>query len=382
MAVQYHKLLDRILIRRAAERESLERALGENRATPKVMLGLFCVLLAGLFAFIVPAVSLILVVGALVSFSNAFWTWREASRADEAIEEETKDEEYRRYLLAKLGPQRFDQLATAVSSGGSEQSIHGWLKPLGFDEQDIEYLLWLAENIVAQVKDGVAEVGGYNVRKPKDKLEARPAGPEQSRGERAAAAGANAPATLPALAAAKAEPAGQIAESAPPSPAAAPSNLSPEEQEKFRILGAQRKAEYEKWLAQGGGREGSPDDPLGKLSKYTPAQIEELKKKAQERRKKGEAPQSSAPAPAAKDHPEKFSEQELKELEKKALQRFEPRPKVEGEAASKERVLGEVFSEQDIQALAAKAERKEREKQNKALPPAEDHDPEFGEERS
>jgi hypothetical protein len=167
------------------------------------------------------------------------------------------------------------------------------------------------------------------------------------------------------------EPKPEIAESA------AASNLSSDELEKFRKLGAQRKAEYDKWLADGGGREGSPDDPLGKLGKFTPAQIEELKKKAQERRKKGEAPVSHAPAPAALDHSAKFSEQELKELEKKALQRFEPRPKVEGEAAPKEQVLGKVFSEQDIQALAAKAERKEREKQGKSLPPASDHDPEF-----
>ena len=65
-----------------------------------------------------------------------------------------------------------------------------------------------------------------------------------------------------------------------------------------------------------------------------------------------------------------------KELEAKALRRFEPRPQA-GET-SKEQVLGEVFSEQDIQALAAKAERREREKK-KALPPASDHDPEFGE---
>ncbi len=357
MSVQYHKLLDRILVRRAAERESLERAVGENRPAPKVMLGLFCILLAGLFVFLVPAVSAILCVGALVSFSNAFWTWRESAKADEALAEEGRDEEYRRFLLGKLGPQKFDQLAAAVSSGGSEASIKGWLKPLGFDEQDIAYLLWLAENIVAQVKEGIEEVGGY-ARKPPPKSESaapatKPAVPEP-------------PAPMP-------QPAQASSDATEPSP----SNLSREEFEKFRKLGAQRKAEYDKWLAQGGGREGSPDDPLGKLGRYTAAQIDELKRKAQERRKKGEAPVSNAPAPAALDHPDKFSEQELKELEKKALQRFEPRPKVEGEAALKEQVLGEVFSEQDIQALAAKAERKEREKQNKSLPPASEHDPEF-----
>lgn len=376
MAKQYHKLLDRILIRRAGERESLERQLGENRPTPKIMLGLFCVLLAGLFALFFLPLALLIALGALIAFYDAFRAWRQAATVEAALNVETREEEYRRYLLGKLGPQRFDQLAGAVESGGSEQSIHGWLKPQGFDAQDIEYLLWLAESIVAEVSDGIAQVGGYAAKRPPIKTPPAQPAPEPAQA-------APAPEVAPAVATSSPEPT--------PSPDVAgestrtTSNLSPEEIEKFRKLAAQRKAEYEQWAAQGGGRQGSPDDPLGKLEKYTPAQIEELKRKAQERRKKGEAPQSQAPAPAATDHPEKFSEQELRELEAKALRRFEPRPKVAEK--SKEEVLGEVFSEEDIKALAAKAERQEREKRErsenrKALPPAEDHDPEFGEERS
>lgn len=345
MAVQYHKLLDRILVRRAAERESLERQVGENRPTPRIMMGLFCVGLAGMFALFFLPLALLVGLGALIAFYEAFRVWRQAAQADKALAVETREEEYRRYLLGKLGAQKFDQLAGAVAAGGSEQSIQGWLKPLGFDAQDIDYLLWLAESIVAQVKDGIEQVGGYAQRKPAE----RPATPASPATPEAPTAKIDAPENT---------------------------NLTPEELEKFRKLAAARKAEYEQWLAQGGGRDGSPDDPLGKLSQYTPAQIEELKRRAQERRKKGEAPQNNAPAPAAAQHSEKFSEQELLELEAKALRRFEPRPKA-GET-SKEQVLGEVFSEQDIQALAAKAERKEREKK-KALPPASDHDPEFGE---
>jgi hypothetical protein len=369
MAKQYHKLLDRILIRRAGERESLERQLGENRPTPKIMLGLFCVLLAGLFALFFLPLALLIALGALIAFYDAFRAWRQAATVEAALNVETREEEYRRYLLGKLGPQRFDQLAGAVESGGSEQSIHGWLKPQGFDAQDIEYLLWLAESIVAEVSDGIAQVGGYAAKRPP--IKTPPVEPTEG------AAYVSKPPIEPVHASEPVTPA--------PEPATQPSNLSPEEIEKFRKLAAQRKAEYEQWAAQGGGRQGSPDDPLGKLEKYTPAQIEELKRKAQERRKKGEAPQSQAPAPAATDHPEKFSEQELRELEAKALRRFEPRPKVAEK--SKEEVLGEVFSDEDIKALAAKAERQEREKREhsenrKALPPAEDHDPEFGEEGS
>lgn len=371
MAKQYHKLLDRILIRRAGERESLERQLGENRPTPKIMLGLFCVLLAGLFALFFLPLALLIALGALIAFYDAFRAWRQAATVEAALNVETREEEYRRYLLGKLGPQRFDQLAGAVESGGSEQSIHGWLKPQGFDAQDIEYLLWLAESIVAEVSDGIAQVGGYAAKRPPITTPPAPPAPEvESRTEPVQAK----------------EPEPQAPEPVPGPDAGegarAASNLSPEELVKFRKLAAQRKAEYEQWAAQGGGRQGSPDDPLGKLEKYTPAQIEELKRKAQERRQKGEAPQSKAPAPAATDHPKKFSEQELRELEAKALRRFEPRPKVAEK--SKEEVLGEVFSEEDIKALAAKAERKEHEKRErsenrKALPPAEDHDPEFGE---
>ncbi len=375
MAKQYHKLLDRILIRRAGERESLERQLGENRPTPKIMLGLFCVLLAGLFALFFLPLALLIALGALIAFYDAFRAWRQAATVEAALNVETREEEYRRYLLGKLGPQRFDQLAGAVESGGSEQSIHGWLKPQGFDAQDIEYLLWLAESIVAEVSDGIAQVGGYAAKRPP--IKTPPVEPTKPIEPTEGAAYVSKPPIEPAQ---TGQPEPQTGEGA-----RATSNLSPEEIEKFRKLAAQRKAEYEQWAAQGGGRQGSPDDPLGKLEKYTPAQIEELKRKAQERRKKGEAPQSQAPAPAATDHPEKFSEQELRELEAKALRRFEPRPKVAEK--SKEEVLGEVFSEEDIKALAAKAERQEREKRErsenrKSLPPAEDHDPEFGEERS
>lgn len=361
MARQYHKLLDRILIRRAGERESLERQLGENRPTPKVMLGLFCVLLSGLFGLFFLPLALLIAVGALFAFFDAFRAWRQAAAVESALAVEIREEEYRRFLLGKLGPQRFDQLAGAVEGGGSEQSIQGWLKPLGFDAQDIEYLLWLAESIVAEVNQGIEQVGGFAAKRPALKPTADEA--------------VNTSGAMEGEAARPMEPVGaapgvEIKESG------RQSNLSAEELEKFRLLAAQRKAEYERWVAAGGGREGPPDDPLGKLGKFTPAQLEEIKRRAQERRKRGEAPQSHAPAPAAADHPDKFSEQEMRELEAKALRRFEPRPKVAEQ--SKHEVLGEVFSDEDIQALAAKAERKEREKR-KALPPASDHDSEFGE---
>lgn len=362
MARQYHKLLDRILIRRAGERESLERQLAENRPTPKVMLGLFCIMLAGLFGLFFLPLALLVAVGALFAFFDAFRAWRQAASVEVAIAVELREEEYRRFLLGKLGPQRFDQLAGAVESGGSEQSIQGWLKPLGFDVQDIDYLLWLAESIVAEVNDGIAQVGGYAAKRPP--IKAQPAQAIAPASHEAA------PPAEPDVA--PPEPRQEFSEGGAP----ATSNLSPEEIEKFRRLAAQRKAEYEQWAANGGGRQGSPDDPLGKLEKYTPAQLEEIKRKAQERRAKGEAPQSSAPAPAAADHPDRFSDQELRELEAKALARFEPRPKV-GEK-SKAEVLGEVFSPDDIRALAAKAERKEREKR-KSLPPASEQDPAFGE---
>ncbi|CAG0993987.1 hypothetical protein PLCT2_02638 [Planctomycetaceae bacterium] len=385
MAVQYHKLLDRILVRRAAERESLERQVGENRPTPRIMMGLFCVGLAGMFALFFLPLALLVSLGALIAFYEAFRVWRQAAQADKALAVETREEEYRRYLLGKLGAQKFDQLAGAVAAGGSEQSIQGWLKPLGFDAQDIEYLLWLAESIVAQVKDGIEQVGGYAAKRPP--IKTPPAEPTKPIELAEGAAYVSKPPIEP-LQAGQPEPQAPDPTRAPDAAgegARATSNLNPDEIEKFRRLAAQRKAEYEQWAAQGGGRQGSPDDPLGKLEKYTPAQLEELKRKAQERRKKGEAPQSQAPAPAATDHPEQFSEQELRELEAKALRRFEPRPKVAEK--SKEEVLGEVFSEEDIKALAAKAERQEHEKRERrenrnALPPATDHDPEFGEEGS
>lgn len=356
MGIQYHKLLDRILVRRAGERESLERQVGENQPAPKIALALFCFMLAGLFLVIgILPVALILALGGVISLLNAFSTWRQSRSAGEALEEETKDEEYRRYLLAKLGPHRFDQLAAAIAAGGSDQSIRGWLTPLGLDDHDIEYLLWLAENIVAQVKEGVDEVGGY--------------GPGKGR-----------PAARPVPPA--------------PKPEAAPEsekevsehrNLSPQEVEKFKQLAVKRKAEYEAWLANGGGRSGAPDDPLGKLGKFTPEQIAELKKKAQERRKKGEAPQSQAPAPAGADHPGSFSEEEMRALELKALQRFEPRPKADGAAPDKRAVLGEVFGAEDMQNLASKAQRQEKpgleekERARKSQPKADDNDASWSE---
>ena len=104
MAKQYHKLLDRILIRRAGERESLERQLGENRPTPKIMLGLFCVLLAGLFALFFLPLALLIALGALIAFYDAFRAWRQAATVEAALNVETREEEYRRYLLGKLGP--------------------------------------------------------------------------------------------------------------------------------------------------------------------------------------------------------------------------------------------------------------------------------------
>lgn len=357
MAIQYHKLLDRILVRRAGERESLQRQVDENRPMPKVMMALLCISLAGLFTLLgILPVSLILLVGAVLSAINAFATWKQAAKADAALDNELQEEEYRRYLLGKLGPQRFDQLAGAVAAGGSDASIQGWLKPLDFDAHDIEYLLWLAENIVAQVREGVEAVGGMGPGRGAGRTPSPPAGKAP---EKTAAESLPQPATLP-----KPE----------------LRNLSPEEIEKFKRLASQRKAEFERWEQAGGGRSGAPDDPLGKLGAYTPAQLEELKKKARERRERGKAPKSTLPAPAAKDHPGNFTEEELKELERAALSRFEPRPRAGQEQPNKSEVLGQVFSPEDIQALAAKIERQARERSpakesdGKALPAADESD--------
>lgn len=357
MAIQYHKLLDRILVRRAGERESLQRQVDENRPLPKVMMAVLCVALAGLFALLgILPVSLILVVGAVLSALNAFATWKQAARADAALDVELQEEEYRRYLLGKLGPQRFDQLAGAVAAGGSDASIQGWLKPLDFDAHDIEYLLWLAENIVVQVREGVEAVGGM--------------GPGREPGRRLAPRATE-------------QPKEASVEVAPqPTVVAAPElrNLSADEIEKFKRLAAQRKAEFEQWEKAGGGRSVAPDDPLGKLGRYTPAQLEELKRKARERRDRGEAPKSTLPAPAARDHPGHFTEEELKELERTALSRFEPRPRAGQESPDKLEVLGQVFSPEDMETLAAKAERQAREKAraqesgSKVLPPADESD--------
>ncbi|HRJ78939.1 MAG TPA: hypothetical protein PLF37_10560, partial [Planctomycetota bacterium] len=63
-----------------------------------------------------------------------------------------------------------------------------------------------------------------------------------------------------------------------------------------------------------------------------------------------------------------------------ALSRFEPRPRAGQEQPNKSEVLGQVFSPEDIQALAAKIERQARERSpakesdGKALPAADESD--------
>lgn len=345
MDIEYHKHLDRILVRRAAETESLQRQVDSNQPGPKFVLAFFCFGIAGVALVAVPMLFPLWILpalgGGIVAY-NGVSVWRQIKRAEKSLSAETTEEEYRRYLLAKLGPKKFDQLAVAVGAGGSDASIRGWLKPLGFDDQDVEYLLWLAEALLETLRGTALDVP-------------RPCPPAPQ---------------VPVAAATVLAPAApeSVAQVAPES------RLSGEELAKFRALAERRKREYEQWRASGG-REDDPDDPFGKLKELSPEKLVELKRKAQERRKHGAAPVSTAPAPGAKDHPDTFNEREIADLERKALARFEPRPAES--VMSKEELLGEVFDPDELARLKEKAERKTAAR--KAPPPAADNDPGWNE---
>lgn len=345
MDIEYHKHLDRILVRRAAETESLQRQVDSNQPGPKFVLAFFCFGIAGVALIAVPMLFPLWVLpalGGVIVTCNGVSVWRQVKHAEKSLSAETAEEEYRRYLLAKLGPKKFDQLAVAVGAGGSDASIRGWLKPLGFDDQDVEYLLWLAEALLETLRGTTLDV-------PRP----RPAAPVADVAPPAAPA---APESVPAV------------------PAAPESRLSDEELAKFRALAERRKREYEQWRASGG-REDDPDDPFGKLKDLSSEKLAELKRKAQERRKQGAAPVSTAPAPGAKDHPDAFNEREIADLERRALARFEPRPTES--LTPKEELLGEVFDPDEIARLKEKAERKSAAR--KASPPAGDNDPGWNE---
>lgn len=391
MAIEYHKHLDRILVRRAAETEALQRQVESNRPGGKFVLAFFCFGLAGIALAAMPMLFplwILPALGGMVLIYNGISVWRQVRHAEKTLQDEGEEEEYRRYLLAKLGPKKFDQLATAVSSGGSDASIQGWLKPLGFDDHDIQYLLWITEALLDTLrgvprellKAGAAarEVRKAELASARAKREATgAAGPASREREPLSAIEEAQPPVVPVAELAEREASDPNFQSHPhvPPPDAAEktppqSALSEDEVAKFRALAAQRKAEYEKWRAAGG-RESDPDDPFGKLKDFSPEKIAELKRKAQERRKQGAAPTSSAPAPGAHAHEGAFTPAELNKLEKKALSRFEPRP----EASAKQEVLGGAFSAEELEKLKEKAERKQADKNT----PARDDDPEWRE---
>ncbi|MCC6574663.1 MAG: hypothetical protein IT462_12845 [Planctomycetes bacterium] len=396
MAIEYHKLLDRLLVRRAAETESLQKQVEANQPGPKFILAFFCFGIAVLAFVAVPMLFPFWIlpgVGGVILVYNGLSVWRQVRTAARSVHEEIGEEEYRRYLLAKLGAKKFDQLVAAVGAGGSDSSIKGWLKPLDFDDHDVEYLLWLAEALLESM-GGSPMVA---VRKAEAEKTARKAGtpgsvstdetPAKSDGMSPTPADEAAEITPPVV------PVAELAERAASEPVLAPvtqteqktpvadatgsgsprSALSEEEVAKFKALAAQRKAEYEKWR-QAGGRETDPDDPLGKLKDFSPEKIAELKRKAQERRKQGVAPASSAPAPGAATRENAFSQGEMAELEKKALSRFEPRP--QDAPPAKEQILGAVFNADEMAELKKKAERATKEKE-RSTPKASENDPEW-----
>lgn len=362
MSFRYHVELDRILLRRAAETEALRKQAEAARPWPKAAAGLFCFGIAGAFGVLLPTLFplwLLPGLGGVLMFRGALGVTGQVRRARRALAEEQEEESYRRYLLGRLGGPKFDRLAGAIAVGGSEESLRGWLRSLELDEHDIEYLLWMTEAFLQ-------EIGGFR-REPKKRPPpaAVPGRPEITRSVASPAATEPVPEPPPVdLSAAR--------ESAPmgKDPREHLQRLSLEEIDAFRKLAGQRRSEYEAWERAGGGRAGPPDDPLGKLEGFSPQKLAELKRRARERRSRGEAPKSDQAAPAAQGDGE-FTERELAELERQALSRFEPRPGG-GQVSAPEETLAAVFDPQQLARLREKAEGEAR---AKSLPAAEDDDP-------